>query len=774
MMSAVGTSATLRRVPGLGRARLTPDIQGCLLVVGLVLLANLPYLLGVSEANPLGPRGGLIRASVPGVVAGQPWIDPNYGFVSQALGHRAALDLIHFHMPWWNPYEGTGAPLAGEMQSAALFPPTLLLLFSNGQIYEHVLLEMVAGVSTFLLLRRLGLGRFASVAGGSVFALNGTFAWFAHAPVNPIAFLPLMLLGIERAYTAAAESRAGGWWLIAIAGALSFYGGFPETAYIDTALAALWFAWRCGCIERARLRALAGKAISGAVVGVLITAPLLIASIDYFNHADLGVHASSLYGSAHIPAQGLPQLLLPYIYGPILGYAGPGFALTGIWVVVGGYLSTSLLMLAGLGLCARGRRGLRLVLGVWILLAFARMYGQIPLLGHVLGWLPGMGRVAFFRYGTASLELAVTILAALGIHDLVTVPEHRRRLAWGGLTMLLLVAVGALGAHSLASQLGPKYSHRPYFAGAIVWGAVMVIAAVVAGSRRDRRRRELLLSAVLVVDALALFVAPEASAPRSVQVDAQPAAFLARHLGEQRFFSLGPLQSNYGSYYSIFQLNITDNPIPAGFASYIHRRLDPYAPPHVFVGILAGGRSAFAPSPMQELERNLAGYRAAGVAYVLTPKGQYLPHTPGTFTLVKRTPTAWIYRLAGAAPFFDAPGCTSRSSGVDSLRATCSAPTRLVRRETFMHGWSASIDGRSTTIERAGSDFQAVTVPAGTHTVTFGYSPPLIAWGWLAFAAGLVALPFGSRRGRAGLAAAARRIPVGRSPVSPEDSRARA
>jgi hypothetical protein len=70
-----------------------------------------------------------------GIVAGQragsrrtagpcwPWparIDPNNGFISQAASHRAVLDWLHFRLPWWNPSEGTGTPLAGGMQSAAV------------------------------------------------------------------------------------------------------------------------------------------------------------------------------------------------------------------------------------------------------------------------------------------------------------------------------------------------------------------------------------------------------------------------------------------------------------------------------------------------------------------------------------------------------------------------------------------------------------------------------------------------------------------------------
>jgi hypothetical protein len=715
-----------------------------LLIVAIVVIANAPYLLGIFEANPIGPRGGLIAAEVAGPLPGQPWIDPNNGFVSQALGHRAALDLVHIQLPWWNPYEGTGAPLAGEMQSAALFPPTLLALLGNGQLYEHLLLELVAGIATYLVLRRLALGRWAAVAGGIAFALNGSFAWFAHAPVNPIVLLPLVILGIEHAYAAAIGRRRGGWWLIAVAGALSVYAGFPETAYIDALLGAAWFAWRLGCAPADVRRALLVKGCLGALVGALLCAPLGIATLDYFNHGDLSTHGSAIYGSGHIPADGLPQLLLPYLYGPILAFAGPGAKLTDIWVMVGGYLSTSLLTLAGLGLLARGRRGLRATLAVVLALVFARMYGQIPLLGHVLGWLPGIDRVAFFRYGTPALEFVVIVLAALGLDDLVRVPEHRRRAAWGALAMLVLIAVAALGARSLADQAGASSGSRPYFEVAVAWGALVVLVLALASAAPAwPRRRGALLAAVVAIDALVLFMVPELSAPRSVQVDTAPAAYLRQHLGEGRFFTLGPLQPNYGSYFGIASANINDLPIPTAYARYIRARLDQYVNPTVLSGNL-GGRNPLLPSPAEELVRNLAGYRAAGVSYILSPVGQAFPAKGRAFTLVDRTPTTDIYRLAGATPYFGAAGCTVRSSSRLAASVSCPSGSTLIRLETDLPGWSAAVSGHAVPIREVDGLFQSVRVPAGRHTVKFSYEPPNILWGWIALFAGLATLAAGA------------------------------
>jgi hypothetical protein len=694
-----------------------------------VVVANAPSLLAFSDTNPLGPRSELARSVTSGLLPGERAIDPNDGFTSQALGHRAALDLVHFQLPWWNPYEGTGAPLAGEMQSAALFPPTLLTLVSNGQIYERVLLEFLAGLSTFLLLRRLSLGEWPSAAAATTFALNGTFAWLAHAPVNPVASLPALLLGVELAYEAALAGRRGGWWLIGVAVAGSFYAGFPEVAAIDTLFALTWLAWRCGRLDR-RARALAGKAACGALAALLLSAPLVVASLDYSGDASLGAHAGTAAGSTHLPAQGLSQLVLPYVFGPLLAFGDPQLTLTALWGHVGGFLSTSLLLLALLGLCSRGRRGLRLLLLGWVVFALARIYGEPRLLSDAVGLLPGMSHIAFYRYAFPAVELAVIVLAAFGLDELATTSPSRRRLGACTVSALAVVAVAALEALPLAYELQGGFSVQRYVAGSAAWGATIVLGVAAAAVLRNPRARVGLVALLVAVDALVLFAFPQASAPRKVQLDLEPVAFLQRHLGTSRFFTLGPLQPNYGSYFGLGSLNVNDVPVPSAFASFVHTRLDTAVDPMVFVGN-TGGRPVGAPPPVRELLRNLPAYRAAGVSYVLTPADRTLP-----LELVFRSPSARIYRLTGAAPYFTASGCTIETRSRSDVQISCAHSTVLVRHETELPGWSAEIDGRRAPVRRIDRLFQAVAVGSGTHRVTFGYSPPSIGWGFAAFAAG--------------------------------------
>ena len=545
----------------LARARSpSPDTVALLAIVGAVVIANFLYWSGLFDQNPLGRSSGLgFFAGLfdpnsvgtwggpdPGLLAGLPMIDPSNGQSSQALGHLAALDWIHLRVPWWNPYEGTGMPLAGGIASGALFPPTLLLLIGNGQVYEYLLLELVAGISTYFLLRRISVGRSASTAAAIAFALNGTFAWYGYVPANPVAFLPLLLLGIEIAFAATTAGRLGGWWLIAIALALSIYAGFPETAYVDGLFAAVWFGWRCGCAGRHRLRAFATKAAVGGIVGALLATPVLVAFADYAAHAELGLHAGNSFANAHLPAADLPQLVLPYVYGPIWGF-GPAYP---IWGQLGGYLSASLLFFGLLGLIYPGRRGLRPLLFAWIVLVVAKCmasrrysamcsasYRECPtwpsratppprLRCPWLSWRR-LGWTVYWRTDRASTRARRHGARAVGRQ----LPRRSERCRWCTSSLIRPISF--------------------YSRGSVIWAAWSSPAGVLAAILPSPRARRLLAVAIVCLDALAMFVLPQLSAPRSITVDTAPATVPAAEPRSLALFTLGPLGPNYGSYYAI-------------------------------------------------------------------------------------------------------------------------------------------------------------------------------------------------------------------------------
>lgn len=218
-----------------------------LVLLLLPLLANWQAVSGWLQHDPIYVSSSLARDVVPGPLRGFTSQDPNDGFTIEALGHLAADEWLLGRVPWWNPYSGAGLPLAAEMQCSALFLPFVLLLhFAQGPLLLKPAMQLIAGLATYFLLRALGLGRVAAFTGGALYELNGTFAWFGDAPMLPVAFLPLLLLGIEEAARAAREGRIGGWFWVAVALAYSLYAGFPETAYINGLLTLAWAGLRLG------------------------------------------------------------------------------------------------------------------------------------------------------------------------------------------------------------------------------------------------------------------------------------------------------------------------------------------------------------------------------------------------------------------------------------------------------------------------------------------------------------------------------------------------
>ena len=87
---------------------------------------------------------GLVRGPIPGFPN---WFDPNIGYTTQALGHLCAQDWLHGVIPWWDPYQGVGAPLAAELPNGAFFLPfSLLLHFRAGWLMLRMLMQVLAGL----------------------------------------------------------------------------------------------------------------------------------------------------------------------------------------------------------------------------------------------------------------------------------------------------------------------------------------------------------------------------------------------------------------------------------------------------------------------------------------------------------------------------------------------------------------------------------------------------------------------------------------------------
>ena len=721
-------------------------------MIVLVALANLPALIGHVEVNPLLLRSGLAQSVVHGALPGSYSIDPNDGFTLQALGHLAASDWAHGKVPWWNPYEGLGAPLAGEMQSAAFFPPVLLELLTSGVLYYHLLLEEVAAIATFLFLRRLGLVPLAALVGGVAFGLNGTFAWLGNAVSSPIALMPCMLLAIE---FIRGGSRVGRW--LGAAGlaaslALSIYAGFPEMTALDAVLVGIWVVVRLQGLSIRRAARYFGNVVVAGALGLLLAAPIIDAFLTYLPHANTGGHTGAA-GVGFLSRTGVAMLSMPYVFGPIFAFTG--YDKTGvlglIWSNIGGFTTVGILVLAAVAVWAallgRRQRLLRLVLAIWVVFAWAKTFGM-PGLNTFVGHLPAIADVAFYRYAPPSWELALIVLAAMGLDDLVRGRVRTPAALAGAASAGLVLAAEVVAArHELARVAGAapvyRFAYGSIGAALVIW-ALVVLAIVLPGLARRLLGSppEFWVAALVLAEVIAMFAFPQLSAPVHGSVDMAPVRFLQKHLGDERFATLGPIAPDYGSYFGLSEINVNDLPVPAAFVAFVSKKLDQNVNPIIFTGTTQV--AATGPSPLTEFTSNLGSYEMAAVKYLVVftigAQGPQLEaaHLRPVFT----DPQITIYELPHFASFesTSGPGCRVVSRHISSATVDCAHPGRLIRRELYFPGWSATANGRTVAIRPYDTVFQEVAVPAGSTTVRFSFQPPHMKEALAAFALGLLGL----------------------------------
>jgi len=588
-----------------------------LLLLLLPLLVNLPALAGWYVTDPLAFFGG---TGVSGKHhAGYPWIDPNVGFQAQALGRLSAEQWLSGRVPWWNPYNGAGLPLAAEAQPAALFLPFILLMhFQSGGLWLEVLLQMLAGIATYALLRRIGLSRTAALGGALLFEFNGTFAWHGAPISTPIAFLPLLLLGIEQLRARVAADRAGGWLLVPAALAWSIYAGFPETAYIDGLFAGLWTLSRLAGLERRQQVRFAGRLCLAVGVGLLCSLPQIVPFAEFVALSHVGGH-EGFFAHVPLPAPSLAQTLMPWLYGPIFAYDGPAGAVAASWRNVGGYFSVPGLFVALLGL-AYGRRGLCLPLLGWIVLCLAKTYDVRPV-SDLVNLLPMIKSVAFFRYAPPSWEFAGAVLAAMALDGMQRRPQPAHLDVLAALAATALCAAVALRLAGDPVRALLEAPHHAFTTGSLAWAAcTAVVAAALALSHGRLRRAPHLLAVLLALDACLLFVPPIRSGLREPVQHGHGTAFLQAHARLQRVYSLGPLAPNYGAFFGVAQINHNYLPVTRDWVDYIHARLDPQADMVTYTGTAnLSGKDYVA-----ELAGTRRGaYEELGVKYVLAQAGTH-------------------------------------------------------------------------------------------------------------------------------------------------------
>lgn len=665
-------------------------------------LTRFPMFTGLREQIPLGNFASIQKGGEAG--PGQPTLESNMGYTAQALGRQAAKMWFSGKVPLWNHFEGTGVPLAGEMQGAALFLPFILLMKGlDGQIYFHLCLQIVAGLSTFFFLRRLNLGTAAALFGALVFEHNGTFSWMANAAYNPVAFLPMALLGVELVIDASGRRASAGWAVLCLAATWSVYAGFPEVAYVDALFVVLYAFSRLAGKSRVVVWGSLSRFALAAIVTILLVLPLIAEFTSYMaqGYSDGRGHS----GGASMPVDlGLAPMLAPYIFGPIGGLD------TEFWGRSAGYLGFSIPVLALAGAWWCRRQTAVLFSAVWALLALLKVFGTPHFNDFVLN-IPFFSYIVLQRWLVPSIEFSFALLAAFAVNELLRV--RSRSLIVPVLIVLGALAWGRQAVHHLGLFEGHGTVITSYPNANFIF--IGVFAAVAAVACFFGRWGSWTVYALALVEMTALFVVPLFSAPRFCRYDYAGLAFVRDRAGLDRVYTLGPMLPNYGSAFSIAELNYDDMPISSRLVDYFKANLDPWRDA---TNTKPDWNRNGGPRNIEVLKSNYRAFGQAGIRLALVSPWESLP---APFKQVYESEVMRVYELPEVRSYFTAGGSVVAYAR-DEAHVTCAQPTTLVRLETYMPNWRATVDGHPATVRCVEGLFQAVDLPAGSHTVTFSYA----------------------------------------------------
>lgn len=355
--------------------------------------------------------------------------------------------LFDGDLPLWTALPAGGLPLGSVPDAGALGPlnlPYRIVPLSYAPGLAKLLELATAMGFTFLFLRRIGLSRVASLAGGLVYAMSGFQIVWTNWPQGHVgALIPALFWTVERALQ---ERRPWSGLPVSLVVAAMVFEGFPSvTGYAllaSAAYAVVRAVVQPGLTRRYRMWAL-GLVVGAAILGLGLSALQALPLADRAAELDLGYRLQS--PDSHLPPSALVTLGIPNAFGSPVddSYWGPLN-----YVEIQGFIGAS--SLVAVAAAAAWRAAGTIVRGagsfLWATTAVASLLLFVggPLLELLQNSaLFGLNFVGRLR---SVLGFALAALAAIGLEALVqrrrTDPGPPRRAAAVWVVVALLGALG--------------------------------------------------------------------------------------------------------------------------------------------------------------------------------------------------------------------------------------------------------------------------------------------------------------------------------------------
>src|SRR5205085_791314 len=394
------------------------------------------------------------------------------------------------HLPLWNPEIFGGLPFVAA-GSGDIFYPTWLLRYvlpvttaGNVSFFAHYIL---AGLFTYLLLRRLRVGWTGSVVGGLAYELTGLIASYPSPGHDGKLFastmLPLLLLALVLALR---ERRWAGYVLLAAATALSLLGHFQLAYYslIVAGLFALYLTFEESRDSAGGERVLRlGLALAAVLVGFGVAA---IQILPFFEYIPFSPRAQGYYGFEGSTSFAIPwNHVSEFFLKNFVGRSWDTYWGSNQLKFHSEYLGLPVVVLAALGVTVPERRRHILWLGgIGLLFLLISLGAATPFYRVWWTLMPLVKKTRAPGMAFYVVALVTAVFASLGVERALR-GEGRRVMTPVLIIGAIVTLLGATGAFGHVAEVlaGAKAAAARADQAAILWGAAtsgLALAAVAA------------------------------------------------------------------------------------------------------------------------------------------------------------------------------------------------------------------------------------------------------------------------------------------------------
>jgi hypothetical protein len=432
------------------------------------------------------------------------------------------------HLPLYDPYIWSGAPLLSGWNAGAAYPPTLLFAIMPGTAawtLNMIIAWAVAGLGLFFFLRALRLASLPSFLGALSFAFAGAMsAQVAHfGLVAGMSWVPAGLLAVLR-LTQEHGTGSRLRWTGVLAGAigLTILAGEPRAVDDAGVIVVIYAAWQIARLGRRCVPAAISVA-AGLALGTCLGAVQWLPGLATVATSQRAANSMALFNSGSLPGKWLLLILVPDLMGGSGSLGQPSFFASYNLAEITSYVGILPLVAA---IVLLGRIRLRPRLPEWVVWHVIALAGVVLAMGgktalaHLLVHLPLVGNQRLQSRNILVADLALAVLLAYWA-DRPLGERSRRRLGARGprrldletvlallppLAMIAVVAAGLTWGAGFLRWLGVNLDAtgvdgtlKPWLVPYALIGAGAV-ALVIFGRHLPPRRRSRWLAGFVVTD----------------------------------------------------------------------------------------------------------------------------------------------------------------------------------------------------------------------------------------------------------------------------------